>query len=360
MMQGSSNWVRRIFALALGFILASGLGCHLQAEAEEVEKQAEPEKAGPAAADARPDLSDPKTISGTPPEFPLKSSRFDTIDDSYEHHADNFDHSRNEMEMPFGAMEDIMLAIRASTHEHLVKNIDEEAKFRKLMKTPEQFRGHVVKLIGVLADTQGGPRNRDFLHEGYPATLNLSGFERVYKGQTTNANGEIISFRSMEPVPADMKPGQSVQLIGIFMMRYCYLNRDAGKMLTWTPMVFVRRVVPYTQMKEFSSTDNPMSNTAVIVVFLFVGGGAAAYFYSRMKYKTRSANRFTRMKEEKEQGQGAQGFFPRPPPSKKPAVKKKPVEKKSESTPATPSSPEPEQKKDDSPPASSGEQSAPA
>ncbi|HYF51007.1 MAG TPA: hypothetical protein VEJ63_16460 [Planctomycetota bacterium] len=356
MTRGWSGFFRR--GLLAGVLAASAV--LLQAEdappVEKKEAQAEPA----AAAEAPADLSDPKTVHGKIPEFPLKSDKYDIIDDSYDNILNNFDNDRGEMEMEYGPMEDIMVALRATPQEELHKHINNEATFRKLMKTPEQFRGHVVKLVGILADTQGGPKSRDFLREGYPATPNLSGFRRVYKGQTTNANGEIVSFRSMEPLPEGIKPGQPVQLVGIFMKRFCYLNRESGRKVTWTPIVFVRRIEPYAAAEEISQTGSTATNLAALVVFLFIGGGAAAYFYSRMKYKAAAANYFTRLKNDREGG--PQGIFPRKnPPKKKPAAK--PGEKK-EASAESKSEEKPSESGDkkEEPPAapSAGEQGAPA
>jgi hypothetical protein len=293
--------------------------------------KADPPPAGGATAAKDVDLSDPTVLQGDPPAFPLKSDNYNLIMDDYNKY--DFNNDTKEMEMEYSTMEDLMVALRASSQEHLVNNLDKDVTFKMLMKEPEKYRGHVVKLIGLLAPVK----------EARP-TPNLSGFNKIYKGQITNSNGNIVSFRSMEPLPAGLKKGDAVQVVGIFMKRYCYLNQEPGEMLTWTPLLFVRRVEPYNDFKNFTATQSPMSNAAAIIVFIFVSLAAAGYLYSRMKYKVAAANHFTRMKNEKDGPTNnvfpRKSVTPRKPPPKKPDAPKPPASEGA-SPAATPDAPPP-------------------
>jgi hypothetical protein len=274
----------------------------------------------PAAGGTPADPNDPTVVSGDVPKYPLESKNYSIIIDDYEKIGDNFNRSTGEMELDFAPMDDVMTAIRGSSQEHLAKSIEPDVTFKMLMKEPEKYRGHVVKLVGLLAPVR------------------KSGFAQFYKGQITNSNGQIVSFRSLEPLPQGMKEGQPVQLVGVFLQRYCYLNQEPGEKLTWTPLLFVRRVEPYNDMKNFNASQSPMSNAAAIIVFIFVSLGAAAYMYSRMKYKVAAANHFTRMKTEKEGPQN--NIFPRRSATpRKPPEKKKPEPPKPSEGTASPGSP---------------------
>lgn len=240
---------------------------------------------------------DPTAVVGTPPEFPLKSDTFKSIDDRYESIGDNIDRDTGMMEMDISPMEAVLIGLRASSLEHLIANIDKEATFKHLMKTPEQYRGHVCRLAGIL---------ESFKEVKIP---NSSGVVNLYRGNVSNAYGQIVTFRSLEPLPAGLKTGQAVQLTGIFLQRFAFLNRDAGEKLTWTPLVCVRRIEPFTDFKTATSGNNPMSNTLAVILFIFIGIATAAFLYMRSKEKVARGNYFTQMKEAKH---GAQGVFPKP------------------------------------------------
>ena len=251
---------------------------------------AEGEKKDPTAA------NDPKKIEGTPPVFPIKSERYGQIDDSYENIVNNM--YENQMDIEYGAMEDMLVALRASSQEHIQKNLDEKLTYKNLMSDPQKYRGSVVRINGILEE-----------FKETRVTPNMSGLGTVFKGQTSNTFGQVVSFRCVEPLPDGLKVGQPVQLVGIFLQRYAYLNRLPGEKLTWTPLLFVRRVEPYTDIKQATSGPNPMSNGTAIIIFLFIGAAAAVWCYSRMKVRAVGGNHFSRIKAEK---QGPAGNFPRP------------------------------------------------
>lgn len=291
-----------------------------------------PKEAAPAdAAAAEPtaaDLEDPTKIVGAPPKFPLESTKYNLIEDGYEPQkvAENFDRDKGQMEMEYGPMEDILVALRASSQEHLKKNVNLDITFNMLMKESEKYRGEVVRFEGILAEMKE-----------INATPNLSGFDKLWKGQTTSALGPIISFRCVEPLPPNVKVGEPVAITGIFMKRFCYLNREPGEKLTWTPLIFVRRIEPYSPIARKVTSDSSMGNTIGISIFVFVGLCAAAWCYSRMKSKTTGTNHFSNLKAEKE---GKGGFFPRknnrPPGNKPPPPKPKGEPPPTSGSPASP------------------------
>ncbi|MFH0940207.1 MAG: hypothetical protein V1899_13145, partial [Planctomycetota bacterium] len=176
--------------------------------------------------------------------------------------------------------------------------INTDINFKSMMrdKTSKQCRGQVVKVVGIL--------------ESFKKVIipNTSGVTNLWRGQTSGS-GQIISFRSLEPLPDGIKVGDPVELAGIFMQRYAYLNRIPGEKLTISPLIFARRLEAYTDIKQTTSGSNAMSNPVAIILFVFIGLAAAAWCYMRAKDKTTRSNYFTQLKAAKE---GPQGLFPKP------------------------------------------------
>jgi len=167
------------------------------------------------------------------PQFPLKSEYFGMVVDS----QTSIEDQQEAQQIEANAMNDILKAISASSEEHLFASVDQKAKFRELMLRAEQYRGHVVQIRGLLESS-----------ETMKVGENPAGVQRVYMGQISNLMGEIVTFVSLTPPEATEK--LPVRLTGVFLKRYAYLNRREGEKLTWTPLVFVKRVEPYSEEDE--------------------------------------------------------------------------------------------------------------
>src|SRR5262245_5444835 len=122
MLQRSWSWH---IGVALVIVLASAFVRAEDAPKPEVEQKAPPaatdtKEAAPAPAAAAATASekpgaDPLKIEGTPPTFPIKSERYNQIDDSYENIASNM--NDNQMDIEYGPMEEMLVALRASTQD---------------------------------------------------------------------------------------------------------------------------------------------------------------------------------------------------------------------------------------------------
>ena len=132
---------------------------------------------------------------------------------------------------------------------------------------------------------------------------------KIWKGQTSNSMGQIVSFRLIDPPPPNLEVGRFVKMTGIFMKRYAYLNRHAGEKLTWTPLIYVRSLEPQVETDP-SAGSNSMTKITSIGISILVTLGLLAYFYGRMQEKTVRGNYFTRLKQER--SGKPQGKFPRP------------------------------------------------
>jgi hypothetical protein len=273
---------------------------------------------------------DPSGIAGEPPKFPLSCESFKRVLDSY-------DEQEEAMLVNADAMEDILVALRGSSSKYLQANIDKEATYRKLMKEPESFRGHVVELIGVLqkVDEQQGVMSKKI-------GQNKSGLTRLWQGVTSNTQGQIVSFLSVEPLSPDIQAGKAVRLVGVFQQRFAYVNRQPGDKLTWSPLLFVRTLERYVEIEQTTSGSNLMNNPAGIVIFILVTICSIAYYYSRVKGKAIQGNYFTQKKMERSGDEDR--LFPRSSNKAKPYVtapKTKPLSKaKSDEKPKEEQSPD--------------------
>jgi hypothetical protein len=270
--------------------------------------------------------ADPKSIIGKPPAFPLPQDKFDSIEDGIDQAtlSDNFNRKTGEMEIDLFPMETVLLALRASTQEHLEANIDASITYEELMRNPEKYRGKVVRLIGKL----------EYLSEK-EIMSNMAGVKKLWRGQLSNGQGNIITFRSLEPMPEDVKKGRAVELVGIFLQRYAYLNQAAGEQIQITPLVFARSLKRYTELSEaVAPASNPMNHPVVIIIFIVLGAAIVFYCANRAKVRSRMSNKFSRLKEEREGPEGnfpsataARKTFPQPQKKAFPQPETKPPEK---------------------------------
>src|SRR4029079_17094505 len=114
----------------------------------------------------------------------------------------------------------------------------------------------------------------------------------------------ITTFISLEPLPPNVQIGRSINVTGIFMKRYEYINASNG--VEVTPLVIVKRV---ERALDYDPATYWMNSWPGILFFLVIGGGLEFYCAARMAGKGKSPNRFTRMKDERSPPQGK---FPRP------------------------------------------------
>lgn len=259
---------------------------------------AEEEKSGSAAAPVENAKTDagPKDApkAGAAPAFPLTSKYFDKIDDGFQ----SAEEQAELVEIPLEAMGDILAALKNSSDEHVRESLDASANFKLLMKDPQKYRGHVVELAGVLRFIRKvGLEN------------NVSGVTEAWQGQISNADGFITTFISMEPLSEDMKINQGVRVTGVFLKRYGYLNREPGEKLQICPLIFVKHLEPWSELRH-TTVERSWSMIildallALLAVAVLIG-----LLYSRSMNKTKAANVFTKKKE---RAKPPEGNFPKP------------------------------------------------
>jgi hypothetical protein len=236
---------------------------------------------------------DPTQVTGTPPTFPLVTENMANISDSY-------DDQQDQMVMEQRPRADIFNALFASSQEYLVKNANAKVSYRDLMLHPEDHRGEVVTVSGVLRQIS----KVDCDEAKYRV-------KNYWMGYISFGAKEIKTFIVLEPPAPDIKVGSALNITGIFMKRFAYLNQEPGEKLTVTPLVIARRAERSTAF-DHPATEGTMAwmNGPVgIGVFFVVGCSLAVFFYTRINSRARYSNKFTRMKEDRK---GPQGNFPRP------------------------------------------------
>jgi len=218
---------------------------------------AERKEGAPPASESKKEAAAPEDKKGAAsalPKFPLKSEYFQYV-------LDSSDEDEAAMQLEFHALEDVLVALQASTDEYLKQNvtpgIETETAYRTLMKSPEPYRGHVVQLRGVLE-----------VVERFPIPDNRTGVEALYRGQLSTVSGKLYTFFSIQRPPDELLK-RPVRITGIFLKRYAFKNRQAGTKLTWTPAVFVRGVERYSEADVPQGKD-PISRTTAILVAIFL------------------------------------------------------------------------------------------
>jgi hypothetical protein len=259
------------------------------APAAEEKKPDEAKKAEPKAEQGPTGEFDPKTVSGTAPAYPLKT---ENMKDIYDDYSDQDDQTNMEP----AAKQDIFEALFASSQDYLVKNINQTVKYVDMMNHSDNYRGEVVRITGILRYMQE--------MECDPSKYKV---KKYWKGMMSVGAKEIKTFIALEPPTPDVKIGVPVDMVGIFMKRFAYLNKEPGEKLTVTPLIIGRRIERTTTYELPAETW--MNSWQGLTIFGFVGVSVAVFFWTRINARGRYANKFTRMKEERK---GPQGNFPRP------------------------------------------------
>lgn len=279
---------RIVLIATFALLLASAL----QLRAGEDAAKTDPAPTTPPAAAEAPKVdakADPASEKAPPvapagmPQFPLKSEYFGMVVDS----QTSLEDQQEAQQIEANAMNDILKAISQSSDEHLVASVNQKAKFVELMLRAEQYRGHVVQIRGLLESS-----------ETMKVGENPAGVQRVYMGQISNLMGQIVTFVSLTPPEATEK--LPVRLTGVFLKRYAYLNRREGDKLTWTPLVFVKRVEPYSEEDERQKAGQASTLSYILsgaAFFVF-----AAWFVFRLSRYTSNRkmkdNPFSRKKKQ--------------------------------------------------------------
>jgi len=248
----------------------------------EVEKKNNPAPA-PAADERKKDEAAPKSAANAKqPKFPMTSEWFVNIGDTMpDDNGPNDEEDAQQVE--FHPLEEAMLALQASTDEHLAESVDDEASsFKKLIREAPKYRGHIVRFRGKLETS-----------ERFPIPDNKTGLGELYRGQTTTIYGEMETFLSMERPDRDLI-NRPVRITGIFLKRYAFKNRLEGDKLTWTPLIIIKKVEAFS---EADVAPTPMSNIAklaiaMVVVLLL---GRLAYRVVYVQGKSARGNPFTKI-----------------------------------------------------------------
>jgi hypothetical protein len=168
-------------------------------------------------------IVDPSLITGIPPSLPLRPAALEDI-------VDDQDHPNLAAELELEPMSDVLVALKASSQEFLAENAKADVDYTQLMKSPEQHRGEVVRLEGVLAA----------LNECKFAP-NPSGLMAYWKGFIVGKpDGQVSTFISIERPGAEITKGSHVELCGYFFKRYCFLNREPSGKYSIAPLLFIR------------------------------------------------------------------------------------------------------------------------
>ena len=322
------GYMLRFVKLCSTLLILNLLAASLQA-GEDAAPAPEPKAAAPStdeAAKTPPEKAAEQKAAptGPLPKFPVESEFFEMVFDSNEPEDSWENNAIQQIEMQPAA--DILVALKASTQEHLTKHISQDIKYKELMKTPDKFRGQVVQVRGLLE-----------IFQKFPIPENKSGLTEVWRGQISNINGQIYTFFSVD-MPDKNLIKKPVRLTGVFLKRYAYKNRLEGEKLTWTPAIFVNYVEAFSENDVYKGK-SPMSGLTALIVAVLVLLVAAriGYKYVVMKNKPQT-NYFSKLKRRKE---GPVGKFPRmkPAPSKKEEAPK-PSAAAESTPPATPPNPE--------------------
>ena len=265
----------------LGLLLMVGCGCVLAGE------PASPENKPESKAEDKPETPAPKAAEGSEGAKATAAGAFPLQSEFFQYVLDNQAEDQKEaQQIELNAMKDILAALKGASEEQLTAAINPKATFRELMLRPEQYRGHVVRTRGLLKFSE------------VPKHISEAAGVQLYRGQIANMMGEIVTYISL--TPPESSKDLPVRLTGIFLKRYAYLNEQEGEKLTWTPLVFVKRVEPYGEDQEYPKA-SPLSYLLIgVVVFVFI-----AWFGFRVsRYNTSRVvknNPFTKKKRELEE-----------------------------------------------------------
>lgn len=245
------------------------------------------------------DATPPTTAATSPatagmPTFPLKSSRFDLLDDSKDTIDDGMPDSTS---YDAAMMLDLIPAIQASSLEHLKANVDHSASFKKIFNHPNDYRGHVVQFESTVK----------FLYDNPEKLTDAKGNVVTLARGHLASSYQLITFLSVDPLPPGLKSGDAVMLTGVFVQRFAYVNRKTpGVELTWTPLILAKRLEPITIKEEAPA------NTAWIIGYIFFSLMAVGLFLAYSSRESRRTIRENVFRKIKVQRSGKDRLFPGP------------------------------------------------
>lgn len=229
------------------------------------------------------------------PKFPLKSDALSEIKDGFE----DLDDDQNVAAMHYDnePMQEIVAALRASSMEHLKESVDSSATFKKIFNHAEEYRGHVVEFDGTLKFIYEHPENIDVGGEKIP----------LARGHITTSY-QVLTYVSLEPLPAGMKIGDAVRVTGVYMQRHAYISSEMpGQKLTWAPLLVVKKLEPIALKEEAPP------KTAWFIGYILFGGIAVVLVLtglSRRRELVARRNVFTQMKNSRD-NDGKSRLFPK-------------------------------------------------
>ena len=252
--------------------------------------------AAPPAAEAKPAAAPAPAEAApakAPVSFPVKSDALSDV-------SDGQDDPENAMVVEMSALADIIVALQNTSDEELAKHLDPKITYAHLMKYPGRYRGQVVQLRGRLRQV-----------DQKELKPNKSGVTKVWHCYLSDALAHITNVLCLEGPPAGMELASPAQATGIFLKRYAYENKMSGEktVLTWGPMLVVRRLAPYDVMAEEYDISRKMNHPVAIAIFLLIGLCLAGYVYFWIRGRYAKANIFAQRRIEKE----GEGLFPRKP-----------------------------------------------
>ena len=228
------------------------------------------------------------------PKFPYISTKYEQIDDNKDFTDEGMPDATS---YDMGLMLELVQAVDASSQEHLKASVDKGAAFKKIFNHPSDFRGHVVQFESTVK----------FLYEHSEKLTDPNGKVYTLARGHLSSSYQLITFLSVEPLPAGLKSGDAVLLTGVFVQRFAYINRKTpGVELTWTPLILCKRLEPITLKEEA-----PV-NTAWIVGYIFFSLMAVGLFLAYSSRESRRTVRENVFRKIKVQRSGKDRLFPGP------------------------------------------------
>jgi hypothetical protein len=155
--------------------------------------------------------------------------------------VDNMDEPDEAMGLDPISTQAVLETLKQCTSEYL-REKSETITFKKLMTDPGPYRGHAITVSGVF----------QYQNELKMPSQIKGAPPKMYQGILATGKKEVYTFLSLEPFPAELKPGVGVRVSGIFLKRFCFVNRMAGEMATWSPLLFVVRAEKYSELEGAS------------------------------------------------------------------------------------------------------------
>jgi len=226
----------------------------------------------------------PKASPDTPPKFPLPPETFAGMREDHKNmKKEDWVEGMHEREIEFTPMVAVLDAVQSSSQEYLKKNIDPKATFNNVMNHPEQYHGHVVQFQGTLK-TKGSREIK-------------IGSNTIYCGVVADVmKQQLVMFRSLEPIPVDMKDGSSVELIGVYLKRQIYRTvEQPGEIYYEAPLIYIRKLEPFVEAPTASS----LSDNIALGIGILACIGFGFYFFMRTSDKSIRPNHFSRLRPDK-------------------------------------------------------------